>query len=355
MATNIVPGIDFSNDPLLQGRLFSYLDTQKSRLGTTNFHQIPVNAPRCPFGNFQREGMMQTLVPKGRANYEPNSLTAHGEEGGPRESADRGFATVNLATGPDEEGEKLRIRAELFADHYSQARLFYASQTPSEQAHIASSFAFELSKVADLDQVPARMVANLRNVDEDLAKRVAEGLGIDLPGKAKAARAPVEMAPSDALSIQKNMKHTLEGRCVGILIADGSDAAQLNRVIKAVTDAKATPVIVAPKVGGAKLSDGKMHKADGQLAGTPSQLFDAVAIILSEKGCAAMLKEGAAVQFAMDAFGHLKAIGASEAAKPLLDKAGVKADAGVTGLGDDFIKAAATRFYDREPGVRTLA
>jgi catalase len=355
LPTNIVPGIDFSNDPLLQGRLFSYLDTQKSRLGTTNFHQIPVNAPRCPFGNFQRDGMMQTMVPKGRANYEPNSLTAHGEEGGPRESPDKGFATVNLATGPDEEGEKLRIRAELFADHYSQARLFYASQTPSEQAHIASSFVFELSKVADLDQVPARMVANLRNVDEDLAKRVAEGLGIDLPGKAKAARAPVEMAPSDALSIQKNMKHTLEGRCVGILIADGSDAAQLNRVIKAVTDAKATPVIVAPKVGGAKLSDGKMHKADGQLAGTPSQLFDAVAIILSEKGCAAMLKEGAAVQFAMDAFGHLKAIGASEAAKPLLDKAGVKADAGVTGLGDDFIKAAATRFYDREPGVRTLA
>ena len=355
LPTNIVPGIDFSNDPLLQGRLFSYLDTQKSRLGTTNFHQIPVNAPRCPFGNFQRDGMMQTMVPKGRANYEPNSLTAHGEEGGPRESPDKGFATVNLATGPDEEGEKLRIRAELFADHYSQARLFYASQTPSEQAHIASSFVFELSKVADLDKVPARMIANLRNVDEDLAKRVAEGLGIDLPGKAKAARAPVEMAPSDALSIQKNMKHTLEGRCVGILIADGSDAAQLNRVIKAVTDAKATPVIVAPKVGGAKLSDGKMHKADGQLAGTPSQLFDAVAIILSEKGCAAMLKEGAAVQFAMDAFGHLKAIGASEAARPLLDKAGVKADAGVTGLGDDFIKAAATRFYDREPGVRTLA
>ena len=137
-----MPGIDFSNDPLLQGRLFSYLDTQNSRLGTTNFHQIPINAPRCPFGNFQRDGKMQTQVPKGRANYEPNSLAAHGEEGGPRESAERGFATVNAATGRDEQGEKLRVRAELFADHYSQARLFYRSQTENEQAHIASSFVF---------------------------------------------------------------------------------------------------------------------------------------------------------------------------------------------------------------------
>lgn len=355
LPTNIVPGIDFSNDPLLQGRLFSYLDTQKSRLGTTNFHQIPVNAPKCPFGNFQRDGMMQTVVPKGRANYEPNSLAAHGEEGGPRESPARGFATVNAPTGPGEQGEKLRIRAELFADHYSHARLFYRSQDAHEQAHIASSFVFELSKVGLLDQVPPRMVANLRNVDEDLARRVADGLGIDLPAKAKAAREPVDMSPSDALSIHKNMKVTLEGRAVGILIADGTDAGELAAVKKAVEGAKGKAVIVAPKVGGAKLSDGKMQKADGQLAGSPSQIFDAVAIILSDDGCEALIKEGAAVQFAMDAFGHLKAIGASDAAKPLLDKAGVVADGGVTGLDGDFVKAAAKRFYDREPGIRTLA
>jgi catalase len=114
LPTNIVPGIDFTNDPLLQGRLFSYLDTQKSRLGTTNFHQIPINAPRCPFANFQRDGLMQTQVPKGRANYEPNSLAEHGEEGGPRASMERGFVTTNAATGADEEGDKLRVRAELF-------------------------------------------------------------------------------------------------------------------------------------------------------------------------------------------------------------------------------------------------
>ncbi len=355
LPTNIVPGIDFSNDPLLQGRLFSYLDTQNSRLGTTNFHQIPINAPRCPFGNFQRDGKMQTQVPKGRANYEPNSLADHGEDGGPRESPTRGFVTVNAATGPDEQGEKLRIRAELFADHYSQARLFYRSQTENEQAHIASSFVFELSKVGVLDQVPPRMLANLRNVDEDLARRVADGLGLDLPAKAKAAREPVEMDPSDALSIHKNMKDTLDGRTVGILYADGSDAGEIDAVIAAVDAAGGKPVLVAPKVGGATLSDGSKRKADGQLAGTPSQLFDAVAIILSDDGCKTLVKEGAAVQFAMDAFGHLKAIGASPAAKPLLDKAGVEPDAGVTGLGKEFVAAAKQRFYAREPGIRTLA
>ena len=349
-----MPGIDFSNDPLLQGRLFSYLDTQKSRLGTTNFHQIPINAPRCPFGNFQRDGMMQTQVPKGRANYEPNSLGAHGEEGGPRESP-KGFATVNAATGPNETGDKLRIRSETFSDHYSQARLFLNSQTESEQAHIASSFVFELSKVGTLDQVPPRMLANLRNVDEAFAKRVADGLGIPLPKKAKAAREPVDMKPSDALSIHKNMKATLEGRTVGVLIADGTDAGELETLVAAITKAKAKPFLVAPKVGGAKLSDGTMKKADGQLAGSPSQLFDAAAVVLSKDGAAAMLKEGAAVQWVMDAFGHLKAVGASDAAKPLLDKAGVEADEGVTGLDDGFIAAAAKRFYAREPNVRTLA
>ncbi|MES2097883.1 MAG: catalase [Pseudomonadota bacterium] len=355
LPTNVPPGIDFSNDPLLQGRLFSYLDTQKSRLGTTNFHQIPINAPRCPFGNFQRDGMMQTQVPKGRANYEPNSLAAHGEEGGPRESPARGFATTNAASGDDETGDKGRVRSETFADHYSQARLFYRSQDAHEQAHIASSFVFELSKVGLLDQVPPRMVANLRNVDEDLAKRVAAGLGIALPKKAAAAKEPIDMDPSDALSIHKNMKDTLEGRAVGILIADGTDAAALKSLVGAIQKAKGKAVIVAPKVGGAKLSDGSQQKADGQLAGTPSQLFDAVAILVSDDGCAALLKESAAVEFAMNAFGHLKAIGASDAAQPLLDKAGVEKDDGVTGADGAFVSAATKRYYDREPTLRTLA
>lgn len=213
---------------------------------------------------------------------------------------------------------------------------------------------FELSKTG-LDQVQPRLVANLRDVDEALAQRIADGLDIPLPDKAKAAREPVDMEPSDALSIHKNMKVTLEGRPVGILIADGSDAAAVETIIEAVKGAKGKPVIVAPKVGGAKLSDGKIMRADGQLARSPSQIFDAVAILLSEDGCKALSKEGTAVQFLMDAFGHLKAIGASAAAKPLLEKAGIEPDEGVTDLGDAFIAAAAKRYYTREPQLRTLA
>ncbi|MGE0744547.1 MAG: catalase [Rhodospirillales bacterium] len=351
---NVVPGVDFTNDPLLQGRLFSYLDTQKSRLGTANFHQIPVNAPKCPFHNFQRDGQMQMAVPKGRANYEPNSLAAHGEEGGPRECPATGFRTFEGRAERDEQGNKLRVRAELFADHYSQARLFWKSQLPAEQAHIASAFVFELSKV-ELEQVRPRMVANLRNVDEGLAKRVADGLGIDLPEKAPAARAPIDMDPSPALSIHRNMKDTLEGRAVGILIADGTDASALATLKSAVEKAGATAVLVAPKVGGVKLSDGKAVKADGQLLGSPSQIFDAVAVVLAPPAVKTLLAEGAAIQWLMDAFGHLKAIGHNPDAKPLLDKAGVEADAGVVGIDAGFVKAAAKRYWDREPKLRMLA
>lgn len=351
---NIVPGVDFTNDPLLQGRLFSYLDTQKSRLGTANFHQLPINAPKCPMMNFQRDGQMQMAVPKGRANYEPNSLTAHGEEGGPRECPMTGFTTSSAVTGENEEGEKLRVRSELFADHYSQARMFWKSMTQNEQAHIASAFTFELSKVV-LEQVPPRMIANLRNVDEGLAKRIADAMNIDLPKKAQARREVIDMEPSAALSIQKKMKETLEGRKVGILFADGSDPAEIKAVQKAVEKEGGVAFLVAPKVGGAKVKGGAMLKADGQLAGSPSQLFDAVAVVLSEAGCELLMKESAAVQFVMDAFGHLKAIGATNAAQPLLDKAGVVPDDGITGLGKDFIEAARMRFWDREPSVRHLA
>ena len=351
---NIVPGIDFSNDPLLQGRLFSYLDTQKSRLGTANFHQLPINAPKCPVMNFQRDGHMQMNLPKGRANYEPNSLVAHGEEGGPRECPVTGFATAAGRMERGEEGDKLRVRAELFADHYSQARLYWRSLTGNEQAHVASAFIFELSKVG-LAQVQPRMVANLRNVDDQLAKRVAVGLGIDLPEKAKAARAPIDMEPSPKLSIQRNMKETIEGRAIAILYADGSDGKEIHKLMKAIRNAGGKPVLIAPKIGGAKLADGMMLKADGQLAGTPSQTVDAIALVLSEEGTRMLLKDAAAIQFVMDAFGHLKAIGASVAAQPLLDKAGVVSDSGVTGLGDGFLAAAPKRFWDREAKVRPLA
>lgn len=297
---------------------------------------------------------MQMNVPKGRVNYEPNSLAVHDEEGGPRECPMSGFGTFQGRSEQQEQGDKLRVRAELFADHYSQARLFWRSQQLSEQAHIASSFVFELSKVG-LAQVPTRMVGNLRNVDEELAKRVAAGLGIELPKKAPAARAPFDMEPSPALSIHVNMKATIEGRTIGILIEDGTDASALAKLTKAIQGAGARALLIAPKIGGTTLADGEIVKADGQLMGSPSRLFDAIAVLLSEGAIKTLINEGAAVQWVMDAFGHLKAIGYVSEAKELLDRAGIELDEGVVLIDDNFVQAAARRYWDREPKLRSLA
>jgi len=346
---NVVPGIDFSNDPLLQGRLFSYVDTQLSRLGSANFHQIPINAPKCPFANQQRDGHMQMAQPSGRVAYEPNSLSKNS----PRETPDNGFRSAMVT----EDGAKGRIRAESFADHYSQARQFYLSQTSYEQAHIASALVFELSKVEHL-HVREAIVGHLRHIDGDLAKRVAAGLAFEKMPAAPAAAAPVRrMKPSPALQIIGKMKDTLMGRSVGILVADGSDGAVIKKIKKAATAAGAAVKIVAPKVGGVKLADGSMLAVDGQLAGTPSVLFDAVAVILSGKGAKALAMESAAIDFVRDAFGHLKAIAVDEGGQVLLKIANVEPDAGVVDADnkDAFIAAAKTRQWEREKFVRTLA
>ena len=194
---------------------------------------------------------MQTLVPTGRANYEPNSLAEAGENGGPRASAATGFTTFATNDERNDPAQKLRVRAELFADHFSQARLFYLSQTGNEQAHIASALVFELSKVT-LDHVRARVVGQLRNIDEDLAKRVAAGLAIDLPAKEKAARAPVDLKPSGALSIQKNADDMMEGRKVAILFSEGSDKAAIDKLKGGIESAGGTVFLVAPKSGGSR-------------------------------------------------------------------------------------------------------
>ena len=352
MPSNVPPGIDFTNDPLLQGRLFSYLDTQKSRLGTTNFHQIPINAPKCPFANFQRDGMMQTMVPKGRANYEPNSLPKAGEAGGPR-ATEAGFVTHPDNATRNNPGNKLRIRPESFADHFSQARLFYASQTPIEQSHIASAIVFELSKVT-LPHVQDRVIGQIRNVDEDLAQRIAKGIGIPLPKTVPAARDPIAMKTSDALSIVKKAKAMSKGRKIGILLADGSDKAEITSLKASAEKVGMSVALIAPHLKGIKVKGGTMD-ADGQLAGTPSCTLDAIAVVLTDKAASDLCEDGSAVQFVMDAFAHLKAIGHSEGAKVLLNRAGVVPDEGIFALGPSLIKAAGSRFYDREPLVRKLA
>ncbi len=347
--SHVVPGIDFSNDPLLQGRLFSYQDTQLSRLGSPNFHQIPVNAPQCPFANQQRDGHMQMEQPTGRVAYEPNTLSKDSA----RENPATGFRSAPIT----EAGEKGRIRPESFADHYSQARQFYLSQSAFEQAHIASALVFEISKVEHL-HIRQAMVGHLRHVEEDLAKRVAAGLALDKLPEAPKAAAPVQqLKPSPALQLIGKMKDTLKGRAVGILIADGSDGAVIRKIKTAATDAGAAVKIIAPKVGGAKLADGSMLAADGQLAGTPSVLFDAVAVLLSDAGAKALMMEGAAIDFVRDAFGHLKAIAADHGGQSLLKAANIGHDAGVVEAGDveAFIAAAKTRQWEREKSVRTLA
>ena len=346
--SHVVPGIDFSNDPLLQGRLFSYLDTQLSRLGSPNFHQLPINAPKCPFANQQRDGHMQMQPQQGRVAFEPNTLSADS----PRESPALGFRSMATS----ESGVKGRIRAESFADHYSQARMFYRSQTRHEQAHIASALVFELSKVQALP-VREAMVGHLIHIDDDLAQRVAAGLALEaMPSAPQPAIAVKDLELSPALQIIGKMKDTLEGRCVGILINDGSDGKTIAAIKKAVLGAGATVKIVSPKVGGAKLADGSVLPADGQLAGTPSILFDAVAVVLSESGAQMLFGEAAAIDFIRDAFGHLKAIAIDEGGQTLLQRSGVVPDAGVIDASeiDMFIAMAKTRQWAREPSIRSL-
>ncbi|MEM5516316.1 catalase [Henriciella sp. AS95] len=346
---NVVPGIGFSNDPLLQGRNFSYLDTQLKRLGSPNFTHIPVNAPRCPVHNFQQDGHMAMRNPKGRANYEPNSWGP--EQGGPREDPERGYVHY-----PEEmSGQKVAARSETFADHYSQARQFYVSQTETEQTHIGSALTFELSKCQEV-RVRSRVVSHLRNIDEDLAKTVAEGLNLKLPQAATPAREPITDLPvSDALSILKNGPDSFAGRKLGLLIAEDSDADLVDAIQAKMKDEGAIVVIVAPHIGGAKLSDGKMQEADEKIDGGPSVLFDAVAVVLSEKGAKTLADMPPARDFLTDAFAHKKFIAHTDGAMPLFKKAGVEPDDGcfeVSGESDldDFVSTLPDlRFWDRQP------
>ncbi|WP_419814433.1 catalase [Glacieibacterium sp.] len=350
---NIVPGIDFSDDPLLHGRNFSYLDTQLSRLGSTNFNQIPINAPKCPFANMQRDGHMQTQPQGTRVAYTPSLI----DPSGPRESPAQGFRSFPAAvTGP-----KARVRSETFADHYSQARQFFISQTEPEQDHIVAALVFELSKV-ELPIIRSTMLGHLVNIDATLGERVAAGLGheaaiVPVPA-AVATRTDLPASPK--LSIIAQGPPTLVGRLVGVLVTDGASSKTVGAMIKAAQAAGASLKIVSPRIGGVTLDDGSKLVGDFQLAGGPSVLFDTVAVVASTDGVAALLGEAAAVAWVHDAFAHLKVIGHTAEAQPLLDAAGVIADAGILALGADqdakqFTDlAGAGRIWAREPSVRTV-
>ncbi|MDP1965687.1 MAG: catalase [Reyranella sp.] len=308
---HLVPGIDFTPDPLLQGRLHSYIDTQLSRLGGPNFHEIPINRPVCPMRNFQRDGHMRMQVPPGRVNYEPNSL----DPDSPRENQLKGFASF-----PDPNaGPKLRQRPESFADHYSQARQFWRSMTPPEQGHIVGAFTFELSKVETV-AIRRRMLGHLDLIEPELGARVAAAM--NMKGEAlKIVPAVVprdDLDPSPALSLIAKAPATIKGRCMAALVTEGSDAKAVDRLRQALDKEGAKLKLIAPKIG--KMANGLVP--DQTVEGGPSVLFDAVVLLPSESGAKDLLGMAAAVNWVRDAFGHLKAIGFNDAAKPLLDKAG---------------------------------
>lgn len=352
MTQNVPPGVDFSNDPLLQGRNFSYLDTQLKRLGSPNFTHIPINAPKCPFHHFQQDGHMAMRNPVGRTNYQPNSF---GE--GPRESPQRGFRSFADA----EEGQKVRLRAESFADHYSQARQFFNSQTPPEQRHIVMALTFELSKV-ETPVIRERMVAHLLNIDEGLAVTVADKLGIQkMPKPADTAVAPRDdLEPSPALSIIENGPDSFAGRKVGVLVGPGTEVALLKKLQVAIEKEGATMEVVAPKVGGVEASDGSWIEARHMIDGGPSVLFDAIAVLLSKPGADRLAEESAARDFVADAFAHLKFIAFAQSSSALFVKAGVAVDAdeGLIPLDepegvDAFMQSCRKlRLWGREPAVK---
>ena len=357
---HVVPGIDFTDDPLLQGRLFSYTDTQLSRLGGPNFHEIPINRPRCPMRNFQRDGLHRIDVPKGRDNYEPNSIAPDG----PRETP-RGFATFPTT----DSGDKLRQRSATFADHYSQARLFFRSQSEPEQRHMISAFAFELAKVSTLP-IRTRMLGHLMLIDAKLGQAVEVALGMEgTADKITPALAPHDMKPSPMLSLLKKAKPTLQGRKIGVLVSDGIDPALLDRLRAALKKEGSAMELVAPKIGGvvpggangAKAKTGVKIAADHTISGGPSFLFDAVALLLSADGAKQLATEAAAKDWLANAFNHLKIVGFTAESAPLFAAANVdaEADEGMVTLGakggiDKFVATAKQqRIWAREPKLRS--
>jgi len=315
---HVVPGIDFSNDPLLAGRIHSYIDTQITRLGGVNFHEIPINASLAPVHNNQRDGLHRQAIPRGRVAYEPNSLGG----GCPFQAGAAGFVSFPQPI----EGEKLRGKPEKFADHYTQASLFYESQTEVEKAHIAGGFRFELSKVS-VPAIRERMVASLVNVSADLAAAVAAGLGMALPkALPKALARPVspEVVMSAALSLTALPGDGgIRTRKVAILAADAVEGASIIAMVSSLARAGAVPVVIAPRLGRVKTADRKPLEASGTLENSPPVLFDALVLPDGVEGVTDLARHHQTMDFIRNQYRHGKTILALGASKHLLVSAGV--------------------------------
>jgi catalase len=321
---HVVPGIDFSNDPLLAGRIHSYVDTQISRLGGPNFHEIPINSPVAQVHNNQRDGMHRQAIHRGRVSYEPNSLAG----GCPFQAgAAQGFVSVPARLQAQDEQAKVRAKPEKFADHYTQARLFFDSQTPVEQDHIANAFRFELSKVT-VPAIRERMVSSLRNASEALAQKVAMGLGMDpMPDPmpmALADPAQPEVVKSPPLSLlARPGDGSIKGRKVAILVAPGVEAESLALVQAALLEQGAVARLVGTRIGRMATAAGDTIDADASLENEPGFLFDALVLPDGAEAVAALGQDGHTAEFIKDQFRHCKTILCFGASSALLQKAGL--------------------------------
>jgi catalase len=353
---HVVPGIDFSNDPLLAGRIHSYVDTQISRLGGPNFHEIPINAPVAQVHNNQRDGMHRQAIHRGRVSYEPNSLGG----GCPFQAGAAGF--VSFAE-PREDGDhKVRGKAERFADHYTQATLFWNSQTDVEKQHIINAFRFELSRV----QTPAvreRMVSGLMNVATELANAVGTGIGLrEMPApmpKVMTRDVTPEVTASGALSLfARPGDGSIAARRVALLVADGCDAAPLLSLADRLTSERAVPRFVSTKLGTVEPSAGDAIEVDASFEATPSVLYDAAVVPSGADAIAVLKADGRTLEFLKDQYRHCKPILVFGDGAQLLEAAGIPTGEPDPGLivvtdtdatSDAFVAAIARhRHFDRE-------
>ena len=346
---HIVPGIDFSNDPLLAGRIHSYVDTQITRLGGPNFHEIPINAPIAQVHNNQRDGMHRQAIPRGRVAYEPNSLAG----GCPFQAgAAQGFTSVASRQDAQDSQSKVRAKPELFAEHYNQAKLFFNSQTAAEQAHIAAAFRFELSKLT-VPAIRTRMLASLRNVSEDLAAKIADGLNMPLPDPMPLAidRAPdPEVTSSPSLSLMARPGDgSVAGRKVVILVADGVEGQAVKAVHAALFEQGAIPRFAAPRIGPVRTTDGVDIAADVSLENEPGFLFDALVVPDGEEAIAGLTSDAHVFEFVRDQFRHCKPILVLGTGVELLRAAGLG-----PALGDDTVSPGLIVESDAAAGAQAL-
>ena len=320
---HVVPGIDFSNDPLLAGRIHSYVDTQITRLGGPNFHEIPINASLAPVHNNQRDGFHRQAIARGRVSYEPNSLGG----GCPYQAGAAGFVSFPKAVEPHNSPiDKVRGKPEKFAEHYAQARLFFDSQSEFEKAHIVGAFRFELSRLT-VPAIRSRMVSSLLNVSKDLASAVAAGLGMELPSPmpraTKSAPKP-EISASRALSLM-----ALPGdggiatRKVAILVANGMEGETISSLIDALSAAGAVTRLVGIRLGTVTSESGEAFEVDATFENSPCVLFDAVVLPAGAEAVSTLLADGHSVDFVKDQYRHCKTLLVLGSSSELLEKAGI--------------------------------